>query len=974
MQISSSVIPKMRSVSIKFTGTGMKPNTRIQAYFENFRVTDYLTGVYTTGNTAVQANTITDFFVNKGNVYTDSAGTASGSFFYDASHFNFSTGEKLFRLSDSPTNGTDSETQAEAKFSTLGQLKTLQNQIISTRNGLLTSESVYDGRQTAVPPPAVVDTGGGGGGAGGGGGGDGGTAGSGTQPVAATKPPLTIIDVIYNVSAGRTPEQKGASYWFNQGTVGVVANGIQNISESAKTTIGTFLTSTGTTASATSNFTSVYAAVTAGGGTAADIAIIRDTLTAISSITTSAIQGGVNVETNNGLITQNIKDGQTAIEAATNAAGSLTLALLGGDKAPAGVLKDTITEVKANDKNGTDQISTVTPNISVPVASCYSKDPLAQTFIVSGSPGIMTGVDLFFYAKDASAPMYVELRTVVNGTPSQTVVPFSRKVVFPSEISTSDNGATATYLKFDGLVYLEPGEYAIVLLTSSLDYRVWISQIGESDIITGKKINSQPFIGVLFKSQNASSWEANQNQDLKFRLYRAVFTKNTPATIDFEVDVNDYQFADYITLGTNPLEFYPGSAVAKVYHPNNGFVSGSTVKLINLNNDTSNIYSLVNTSNIYGVNVVTVNNVEFTVSNVKPDSYTIIMPVSSNTTSIVRVGGASVLAYQDVQYDAIFPAISALKLSDTTFNISAKVTDKGYSLQSTFTALDGEEATELETTAVLPSAVNIVNNLSSARPLTIRLTLNNTNTGISPIVDMQQLSAVFIKNLINKPTYATENLNVDIVDVAKTSNVFFTNVSTTTGFISLDRPVDIANVASIVKGTTITVSNSSVNSSTFRVLDILDSGANILVYGAITTAAKGNVVTITNGRSFVAEEAATGGSALAKYITRQVDLVNPSTSINLRIDIAKPINADVKIYYKTKLVGESVSLDTKEYIELTGIVGGVIPDSLSGEFTEVAAVVDSLPQFTSVILKIVLLSDDSADTPKCKNLRAIMLA
>ena len=68
-----------------------------------------------------------------------------------------------------------------------------------------------------------------------------------------------------------------------------------------------------------------------------------------------------------------------------------------------------------------------------------------------------------------------------------------------------------------------------------------------------------------------------------------------------------------------------------------------------------------------------------------------------------------------------------------------------------------------------------------------------------------------------------------------------------------------------------------------------------------------------------------------------------------------------------------MSLDTKEYIELTEIVGGVIPDSLAGEFTEVAAVVDDLPQFTSVIFKIVLLSDDSADTPKCKNLRAIML-
>ena len=770
---------------------------------------------------------------------------------------------------------------------------------------------------------------------------------------------------------GRTPEQSGASYWFNQGTVGIVANGMQNISATAKTAMAGFLTATGVTPAATSNFASVLTAVVAAGGSAADISIINSTLRAINDITSSAIQGGKNVETNNGLITQNIKAGQTPIAAAANTAGALTLALLAGNAAPAGLLNTTITGVYANDKKGTDQIATATPNVSVAVKSCYGQDPLAQTFIVSGSPGIMAGVDLFFYAKDTSLPMYVEIRTVVDGTPTQTVVPFSRRVVFPGEITTSLDGSVATYLKFDGLVYLEPGEYAIVLLTSSINYRVWISQIGENDIVTGRKINSQPYIGVLFKSQNASTWDANQNQDLKFKLYRAIFTKNSSASIDFEIDSNDYETVE---LGPNPVELYPGSAVAKVYHPNNGLVNGSTVKLINFNNNTGNVYSLVNTSNIFGINVVTVNNVEFAVSNVRPDSYTIVMPVSSNTTSIVRVGGTAMLAYQDLQYDAIFPAVSALRLSDTTFTMGAKVTNKGYSLQSTFTALDREEATELETTAVLPSDVNVVNNLSSVRPLTIRLTLGTTSTNISPIVDMEQLSAVFIKNLINNPTYATENLTLDIVDIAKTSNVFFTNASTTTGFISLDRPVDIANVAGIVKGSTITVSNSSVNSSTFRVLDILDSGANILVYGAVTTAAKGNVVTITNGRSFVAEEAATGGSALAKYITRQVDLVNPSTSINLRIDVAKPINADVKIYYKTKLVGESVSLDSKEYIELTGIVGGIIPDSLSGEYTEVTAVVDSLPQFTSVVFKIVLLSDDSADIPRCRNLRAIMLA
>ena len=479
-------------------------------------------------------------------------------------------------------------------------------------------------------------------------------------------------------------------------------------------------------------------------------------------------------------------------------------------------------------------------------------------------------------------------------------------------------------------------------------------------------ISEQPFIGVLFKSQNASTWEANQNQDLKFRIYSATFTSNTPATLDFEVDPADYRT---VKLGFDPLQFYPNSSVLKVYHPNNGFVNGSTVKLFGVPGDnSSNAY--IGAGNICGVNVSTINNVEFAVSNVRPDSYTIILPASSNTTSIVRAGGNGIVAERDVLWDAIYPAISALEFAGTTADYSVKVVDKGYSPHSTFDIIKGTEATELDTTAVLPSDTNITNNLSGARPFTLRITLNNTNSLLSPLIDMEQLSAVFIKNIVNNPSYSSENLAEDVVTVANSSSIFFTKKSANTGYISIVSNSDKANVSGIVKGTTITTANSAVNSGSFRVLDVIDSGANILVAGNITTAAAGNVITITNGRSFIAEEAATGGSALAKYITRQVDFVNPSTSINLRMDVAKPINSYVKVYYKTKLVGESTDLSTKEYVELPGIT---IPDSLGGEFFEINRQVDDLAQFTSIVFKIVLLSDDSADVPKCKNLRIIAL-
>jgi hypothetical protein len=50
-----------------------------------------------------------------------------------------------------------------------------------------------------------------------------------------------------------------------------------------------------------------------------------------------------------------------------------------------------------------------------------------------------------------------------------------------------------------------------------------VSRVGENDLITQTFISNQPYLGSLFKSQNASTWEASQWEDLKFTLYRAEF-------------------------------------------------------------------------------------------------------------------------------------------------------------------------------------------------------------------------------------------------------------------------------------------------------------------------------------------------------------------------------------------------------------------------------------------------------------------
>ena len=71
---------------------------------------------------------------------------------------------------------------------------------------------------------------------------------------------------------------------------------------------------------------------------------------------------------------------------------------------------------------------------------------------------------------------------------------------------------------------MEAGQdYAITLASWSTKYQVFISRVGESDLVTDEFISQQPYLGSLFKSQNASTWDASQWEDLKFTLYRADF-------------------------------------------------------------------------------------------------------------------------------------------------------------------------------------------------------------------------------------------------------------------------------------------------------------------------------------------------------------------------------------------------------------------------------------------------------------------
>lgn len=93
---------------------------------------------------------------------------------------------------------------------------------------------------------------------------------------------------------------------------------------------------------------------------------------------------------------------------------------------------------------------------------------------------------------------------MVNGIPSSdSVIPGSVVFKAPSSITTSTDGTTATTFQFDEPVYLTGNEeYAIVLLSDSNEYNVYVAEAGEFILgSTEKRLTKQATLGSLFKSQ-----------------------------------------------------------------------------------------------------------------------------------------------------------------------------------------------------------------------------------------------------------------------------------------------------------------------------------------------------------------------------------------------------------------------------------------------------------------------------------------
>lgn len=156
-----AVIPFMRSRKVYFRAEGLKPETRLFAFFDGKDVSDWVREETFTRisddpqDYGSRHNNATQHPEGKTILTTDASGKVEGSFFIpNGSTLKFRTGDRIFRLLDITVDKKDDATAiGEAIFTSSGILETRQETIRSTRNLNIVTNTTSSTSSRWVPRP-----------------------------------------------------------------------------------------------------------------------------------------------------------------------------------------------------------------------------------------------------------------------------------------------------------------------------------------------------------------------------------------------------------------------------------------------------------------------------------------------------------------------------------------------------------------------------------------------------------------------------------------------------------------------------------------------------------------------------------------------------------------------------------------------------------------------------------------------------
>ena len=349
-------------------------------------------------------------------------------------------------------------------------------------------------------------------------------------------------------------------------------------------------------------------------------------------------------------------------------------------------------------------------------------------------------------------------------------------------VATSEDASAATKFKFDAPVFLENNrEYAFVVLSNSLDYNMYVSRLGDTEIGTTQRVSQQPLLGSLFKSQNSTVWTADQFEDVKFTLYRAKFDTNSTAVVEFSNKTLPMKRLENRPIETNKLAYRGGTAIGesiftsssapttysdsvfggnprivRVHHYNHGMNEGDYVVV----NGLTGVGTGDPLANGIGISKL---NTLHQIENVSHNTYEVLVPkdsgsVNDQATESGRVGGNFGFASQNQQFQVIQPQVGLMQFAGTQVghSVSAlRASSIDYSNPSAYSvgqfSVTPGSNTYLTDNYQILSEINEVKRNNGDKSFKYAVSLSTSDDAVSPVIDLDRVNMFVTMNLIDDP-------------------------------------------------------------------------------------------------------------------------------------------------------------------------------------------------------------------------------
>ena len=184
---------------------------------------------------------------------------------------------------------------------------------------------------------------------------------------------------------------------------------------------------------------------------------------------------------------------------------------------------------------------------------------------------------------------------------------------------------------------------------------------------------------------------------------------------------------------------------------------------------------------------------------------------------------------------------------------------------------------------------------------------------------------------------------------------------------------DLTSGAAYVRNST----SSSQVPDIFRKGDVIKTTAGTTIFLEVAS------MTFEQGVDYVPETDSINSSGVAKYVTKEISIDNPGTSVTVKTTVNITNTENIKLYYKIKEASSAINFEDTNWVPFNEDgnsdfdIVATPSNSISGQFEkqqdyqELTYSVSGLPEFTSFAVKVLMKSENPAYVPKVQDLRVV---